>query len=108
MTQHPQVVLCKDIHVDEEIAPLIRELWDQNIQTSFSCQGSPTCDEPGCDCSRLAYVAFPNHGDAYRFHSVLWIMGVYSQLERWPAMGVVRFDNADISAIIQTLKGEIA
>jgi hypothetical protein len=54
---HPTVTL-DGIEIDEELAPLIRKLWDAGVKTSSCCQEG----EPG-----VAWIQFPSPAEALRF-----------------------------------------
>lgn len=66
MPDHPQISLTyegKPVDIDEEMAPLLIELWKRGYTTEYSCQGDPVDQCGGTE----AYLSFPHLIDAIAF-----------------------------------------
>lgn len=57
ITLHPQVLTAQGFLVDEEMYPLLRNLWAHGFVTCFSCQGGYMPDHGDL----LPYIWF-DHG----------------------------------------------
>ncbi len=74
--EHPRVLVehgARKAHLDEQIAPLVRAIWQLGLETLGSCQADP---------SGRAYVGFPLVRQGKLFQKMLVKVGVDSQYEQ--------------------------
>lgn len=114
---HTQVLITagkRKAHVDDLIAPLVKEVWRLNMDTVGSCQERP----PTADGLGKAYIGFAVRSDAKQFHSVLEqygfeasyhdkdmrIRAIGTEVEVVINAGNVHFNPADIGSITSVLR----
>lgn len=64
------------IPIDKQLAPIIKILWDLNINTEFCCQGSNIKKE-----KEEAHISFGDSNDAKKFIESIW------NLKNWSKKG---------------------
>jgi hypothetical protein len=109
MNDHLQRPVFIQFEVDEELYPLLKELWKIGLKTEYSCQGGWCTSSKGVRYFTLAYIVFFKIVDAKKFYSIVEKLGdINLSFEpreiTWGGGACVRFSPELISEITEYIK----